>query len=138
LASFQTHPNVFSVVNPQGHRSDSLSQAAAFIYQYWFDFWQNHHALPEAQILAQLRQGLPAIHPTEFPDLEIEHIISIFRSNVDPLALTIYLFVNLAQRWALAGRAPAQMHQARMATSPKPGKFENGSVSVHTRPISRS
>ena len=49
----------------------------------WFGFWQNRHAPPDVQISAQLRQGFPAIHPTEFPDLEIkyEHVISIFRKQ---------------------------------------------------------
>ena len=146
----KSHPNVFSVTNPQGRRSETLSEAAAFIHQYWFDFWQNHHAPPEDQISAHLRQGLPAIHPTEFPDLEIEHVTSIFRKqrgSAGPDGWTgselshlpdaaIALFVKLAQRWEVAGRAPAQMRQARMATLPKPGKSENGSISVqHTRPI---
>ena len=143
----KSHPNVFSVTNPQGRRSETLSEAAAFIYQCWVDFWQNHHTPPEDQIAAHLRQGLPTIHPTEFPDLETEHVISIFRkqrgsagpdgwsgselSHVPDAAIA--LFVKLAQRWEIAGRAPVQMRQARMATLPKPGKSQNGSISVqHT------
>ena len=146
----KSHSNVFSVTNPQGRRSESLSEAAAFIHQYWVDFWQNHHTPPEDQITAHLRQGLPTIHPTEFPDLETEHVISIFRkqrgsagpdgwsgSELSHLPdAAIDLFVKLAQRWELVGRAPLQMRQARMATLPKPGKSENGSISVQsTRPI---
>ena len=144
---------MFSVTNPQGRRSETLSEAAAFMYQYWVDFWQNHHTPPEDQIAAHLRQGLPTIHPTEFPmfpDLETEHVISIFRkqrgsagpdgwsgSELSHLPdAAIALFVKLAQRWEIAGRAPVQMRQARMATPPKPEKSENGSISVqHNRPI---
>ena len=146
----KSQSNVFSVTNPQGRRSESLSEAAAFIHQYWVDFWQNHHTPPEDQITAHLRQGLPTIHPTEFPDLETEHVISIFRkqrgsagpdgwsgSELSHLPdAAIELFVKLAQRWEIVGRAPLQMRQARMATLPKPGKSENGSISVQsTRPI---
>ena len=115
-------------------------------------FWQNHYTPPEDKITAHLRQGLPTIHPTEFPDLETEHVISIFQKQrgsagpdgwsgselshlPDPKA-AIELFVKLAQRWEIVGRAPLQMRQARMATLPKPDKSENGSISVQsTRPI---
>ena len=151
LAPFEISSQCFfNHHNPQGRRSETLSEAAAFIYQYWVDFWQNHHTPPEDQIAAHLRQGLPTIHPTEFPDLETEHVISIFRkqrgsagpdgwsgSELSHLPdAAIALFVKLAQRWEIAGRAPVQMRQARMATLPKPGKSENGSISVqHTRPI---
>lgn len=127
----KTHPNVFSAVHSHGHRSDSLSQVAAFIELIGLASGKIVMLLRTFKFQPSFVRGsLPFIRPSS-QTLKLNTSMSSpsFGSNGDPLARSgpelahlpnaaISLFVTFAPRWELAGRAPAQMHQARMATIP--------------------